>query len=139
MNEWKQIYRATSRGFVPANSHAQDYLAKIPPGTLVELKGSRPRNLACSRKYFQMLHRIGEAAGYSDEDFLILVKVGLNHFEWIEGPGGEYYRKLHSISINKMAEDEFNLFYQRTITFIAETLLPMMDLQYLFDEVLDFA
>ena len=139
MDELKQIYRATARGFVPANSLAQEYMEKIPRDTLIELKGSRPRNLAFTRKYFQMLHRIGEAAGYSDEDFLILVKVGLNHFEWIDGPNGEHYRKLHSISINQMDEDEFDHFYQRTITFITEILLPMMDLQYLFDEVLDFA
>lgn len=139
IDDLKQIYRVSSWGFVPANSLAQKFMEKIPRDTLIELKGHRPRNLAYTRKYFQMLHRIGTAAGYSDEDFLILVKVGLNHFEWIEGPDGHHYRKYHSIAINSMNEDEFDRFYQRTITFITETLLPMMDLQYLFDEVLDFA
>ena len=135
----KQIYRVTPRGFAPANALAQDFLLKSKVGDLVELKGSRPRSLAHLRKWHALIHRVAEAAGYSDEDFIILVKVELEYFTWVKGPQDQFYRKYHSIAFHNMDQEEFDRFYARTIEHITERILPGMDLDYFRSEILDFA
>lgn len=138
MNEEQAIYRREGLGFVPASALAQEFFEKTKLDAEVELQGKRPRNAAFNRKYFKMVRIVAEGAGIHPDDMLVLVKYALHHYEMVDSPAGGRFPKLRSISFAKMDEQEFENFYNRTLTLIVEKILPGSSIADLESAVLEF-
>lgn len=139
MSEDKCLFVKRFGGFVPANTKAEEFWEKIKMEETVEMKPSRPRNIGFHKKYFVLLRVVADAGGIDIDDLLFTVKVGLGHYDLVTMPGGSRYPKERSIAFHKMDADEFEKFYQRTITLIIEKILPGTDRQDLEDAVRDFS
>lgn len=120
----KAFYRREYVGFVPASAKAQEFFEKTKIGTLVELKGSKPRNPDFHRLFFAMIRHCADNTEYTAKQFLLIVKIGVGHVEWIMTPGGDAVPMPRSISFAKMGEYEFREFYNQTLNYICEHVIP---------------
>ena len=138
MSEEKPLYRREYSGFVPASALAQEFFDKTKVGKLVELPGKKPRNAGFHRKYFQMVRIVADGAGILPDDMLVLIKYALHHYDMVPSPAGGKFPKLRSISFAKMDQQEFDAFYQRTLTLIVEQILPGSSMADLQSAILEF-
>ena len=120
----KAFYRREYGGFVPASAKAQEFFEKTKVGTLVELKGNKPRNPEFLRLFFAMIRNCADNTDYTVEQFLYIVKVGMGYADWFIMPDGRTVAMPRSISFAKMDEYEFRDFYNQTLDFICTHVIP---------------
>jgi len=133
-------------GFVPLDNIDWERKKTLRIGTDVKITVSRPRNLKFHRKFFALLRlsfeNMREAVQMGKgiegvEALLASVKIDLGYFDMVCVAGREVV-KLRSISFAKMSEQDFEKFYELTITDILNNYLCGTDRKALEEEVRRF-
>lgn len=92
-------------------------IKKYKPGMIIRAKVWRQRNAAHSRKWWALIGAVLPHMDYEDKDDLaddIKLKLGLiqdYRVDWL----GRVVVKTKSIAFDKMDQNEFDIFYRRTI------------------------
>ena len=112
----KQTYVHALGSFVPVSDAARDFLRKTKVGDIVELHGSKPRNLKHHRKFFELLKIILANQDFykSMDELLAVCKLAIGHVEIVRTKYGDV-RIPKSISFASMDQSAFDAFYDRAI------------------------
>ena len=112
----RALYRLTYDGFRPFNTKAQDDMARVKLGDVVELKLTKVRNGGFHRLFFAMLRLISENSNphISEEQALYLAKVGAGCGQWIDTGRKELFAP-GSISFAAMDQVAFDAFVKAAI------------------------
>lgn len=112
----RALYRHTLDGFRPFNTKAQDDLARVKLGDVVELKMTKVRNGGFHRLFFAMLRLISENSNphITEEQALYLAKVGAGCGQWIDTGRREMFCP-GSISFAAMDQAAFDAFVKAAI------------------------
>ena len=112
----RALYRLTYDGFRPFNTKAQDDMARVKLGDVVELKLTKVRNGGFHRLFFAMLRLISENSNphISEEQALYLAKVGAGRGQWIDTGRKELFAP-GSISFAAMDQVAFDAFVKAAI------------------------
>lgn len=94
-----------------------EIIKRWKPGMIIKAVVSRERNPAHSRKWWALIGAVLEHTDYDDkDDFAEDIKLKLGH---IQDYRVDYMNRVvvrtKSIAFHKMDQDEFNVFYDRTI------------------------
>jgi len=112
----RALYRLTYDGFRPFNTKAQDDMARVKLGDVVELKMTKVRNGGFHRLFFAMLRLISENSNphITEEQALYLAKVGAGCGQWIDTGRKELFAP-GSISFAAMDQTAFDAFVKSAI------------------------
>ena len=106
------------RGLEPCDEAGLGLLRQIKQGQNVQVKVTKPRNVAFHRKFFALLNLVWSSSGEwpSVEDLLVELKVRLGLVkEVVLRDTGEVVRVPGSISFAKMDDYEFSVFYEKAL------------------------
>ena len=112
----RALYRLTYDGFRPFNTKAQNDMARVKLGDVVELKMTKVRNGGFHRLFFAMLRLISENSNphITEEQALYLAKVGAGCGQWIDTGRREMFAP-GSISFAAMDQTAFDAFVKAAI------------------------
>lgn len=138
--------RVTPAGLVPLDDIDAERKARLRLGSDVKVTITRPRNIGFHRKFFALLtlalqnmpESIARRNGiFSVESMLNSVKVDLGHYDVVRLAGRELI-KPRSISFASMSDDEFQKFYDLTVTDVLNNYLKGTNREDLIQEVEQF-
>lgn len=99
-------------------------LESIKRGEIVTVNITRSRNSQFNRKFFALLNIVVENTDYLNTDQILhLLKLKLGHYDEVISTNGKVVYIPRSISFAKMSPDEFNKFYNQSITIILRDFL----------------
>ena len=136
----KALFRKGLGCLSPADARAEQFLARVKFGDLVQLEAKRPRNIAHHAKFFAMLQLIFEnqSSYKSVDDILDAFKFAVGHTKKIKTRRGIIEVPL-SISFASMDQDQFNEFYDKAMDFMCAEVVPGLQKEDLAKELLEFA
>ena len=102
---------------VPDDPISEEAIRAIPPGEVVMIRWSRPRNVKFHRKFFALLKAGFELQDHFDnlEAFRFWLTIKAGFFDIVQAPDGKIMFIPKSISFAKMSEDEFEALYNHII------------------------
>lgn len=115
------LVKGTEGQILPADGDSAEKYNKWKVGDVRTCTIKRARNLDFHRKYFKLLSLAFENQSvFESEDwFLEYVKIGIGYVDlYTVKETGETITKTKSISFDKCSQDEFEVIYQKTLTFI---------------------
>jgi len=122
------------RGATPADQDAwakfRRRLETMKPGKWLRFEWSSPRNGAHHRKMFALLQLVAENSEIYDtpEKALVAVKLAAGFYDPVVDPRtGEIVPHVHSISYEKMGQEDFERFYAAALDGVLQVILPTMD------------
>ncbi|WP_225784678.1 DUF1367 family protein [Xenophilus sp. Marseille-Q4582] len=122
------------RGATPADQDAwakfRRRLETMAPGKWLRFEWASPRNGAHHRKMFALLQLVAENSELYEtpEKALVAVKLAAGFYDPIVDPRtGEIVPNLHSISYEKMGQEDFERFYSAALDGVLQVILPTMD------------
>lgn len=126
------IFRKLPQSLRPVSSDGEAWLDKIPLGAEVALEAKRHRSGPQNRKFWKLMDTVhgtlreDVARLYpTTEKMVDAIKVYLGVREELYRPNGEILAvKPGSVAFDKMPQDEFNDFMDRTITLVCKHFLP---------------
>jgi hypothetical protein len=124
--------RVTETGLVPLDDMDWELKKHLKVGTDVRVRISQPRNIKFHHKFFALLQLTldnlperlqAERNIYSIEALLASLKIDLGYFTTYKIGDGREVVKLRSISFAKMSQQDFERFYDLSITCILNLYL----------------
>lgn len=127
----KTLYRRGARGWEPANDYADEWTRSYKIGDMVELKGSKPRNLAHHRLWWVMLQDIAKhteppmtarqlheiaKTGTGVNKVMRVVSPKTGDPVWVTIPGRTDFASMDQV--------EFKRFVREAATFLCVNFLP---------------
>jgi len=118
-------------------------LETMKPGTWLRIEWARPRNGPQHRKMFALLSLVAENSETynTTEKALVAVKLCGGFFDLVADPTtGEIVKVPHSISFDKMDQDDFDVFYSAAIDGVLQHILPQIDrdrADWLMDKIIE--
>lgn len=111
-------------------------LRRLPPGEIVEVEITRPRNAQFHRKFFAMLQIIlsNQEHYKSLDDLLAVCKLRIGHSKKIQTAHG-IVEIPASISFASMDDIGFANFYDRACQWVLNEVLPGLERHHLDEEV----
>jgi hypothetical protein len=127
----------------PAEPRAEEILSKIKNGAFVRVEIKRVRSVQHMRLFFAIMNLVHEnlPERYANvypkmENMLDAVKIALGHFEPIISLQGEVVgQKPSSISFERLGQDEWNDFFNRSMDLLLNHFLPEVGKDALIAEV----
>jgi hypothetical protein len=117
----------TADGFAATDAAGEAAMAKIPTGTQVLAKVSRPRSLRQHRMFWALLTHVSEATDYdTPEQLLVAIKIALGRYDLVKLPSGKVVPVTHSSSFASMPHDDFCVFLDGALRLICRDVLPGM-------------
>jgi hypothetical protein len=106
---------------VPVDHAALEWVEALPFGREVLITIQRPRSPEHHRWYFAMLKKVVDGSGTwkSTAELLEAIKFEVGHTETRRNLFGTAYQTTKSISFEKMGQDEFRSFVERSMEVIA--------------------
>lgn len=131
----------TEQGLMPSNHDAEEEYKKLKMDEQVHVVIKKPRNLSHHRKWWALISLIHEnQTRYETKEQLVAaLKFYLGHVDTFllrDGSTTGFLPK--SISFAKMSQEEFGQFYDRTLDFVCEKVVPGLDKEATRSEVEDF-
>lgn len=121
--------RNGQRYLVAADMHAEEIIARFKLGKEILVSMRSPRNAKHHRKFFWLLQFVidnTEGRWNDKEELLTALKFATGHTvktrRWIEGGEIEYAEIPASIDFASMSQEEFNVFYEKCLPFVADEL-----------------
>jgi hypothetical protein len=130
--------RRTLAGFAAADEAAQDAMRSYRLGETYRASVVKPRNLRNHRRYWALVNLCFQnTEGYKSPDQLHQhLKILAGHCSPVVSKAtGETYLIADSISFGSMDETEFQAFWARCITAVAEHILPGIEVNAVAYEV----
>ena len=121
---------------VAGDAEAEEALAKIPSDTFVMANVRRPRNIDHHRKFFKLMRVIAEGTGIHPEVLRALILIEAGHCHVIKRKDGRIDRFPKSIDFTSVDQTEFEEIYNRAVQYIAENIVPGMNVNKDLDELL---
>lgn len=131
----------TGDGLLPSNHDAEEEYKKLTVGQQVQVVIKKPRNLLHHRKWWALISLIYEnQTRYETKEQLVAaLKFYLGHVDTFLLKDGTTTGFIpRSISFAKMSQSEFDAFYEKTLDFFAEKVIPGLDKEATRSEVEDF-
>jgi hypothetical protein len=124
----------------PADAEAEEHLKKIKPGVVFSAEIKRPRNFENHKRLFALLKIVVENQEVfkSVEQLKEALKLELGYVDLIRTMSGDVVQKPKSINFASMNEDDFQVFFSRSIDVIIKHILPGVERQDLLNEILSF-
>ena len=129
----KALYTKHGPGWVPSDESAERYFHRFKEGDSVLLDFSCPRSIKQHRLYWKMCDIVMQNTdGFfrSTEEVSDSIKLacGLSHTTHIKFKGEVFERKTPtSISFGSMDQTAFSEFFNKSITYITQELVPGLD------------
>lgn len=117
----------------PVDDEGKSFIAK-KQGKTLRCEVTEPRNVRFFRKWWAMIGVLVENSSWSKDELANLIKLGIGHVVICETPYG-IERWPDSIKFNKMTEDSFRDFYDRSVNWVLQTLFQHLDKGALNQEV----
>jgi hypothetical protein len=121
---------------VAGDAEAEEALAKIPSDTFVMANVRRPRNIDHHRKFFKLMRVISDGTGIHPEVLRALILIEAGHCHVIKRKDGRIDRFPKSIDFTSVDQTEFEEIYNRAVQYIAENIVPGMNVNKDLDELL---
>ena len=105
-------------------------IVAMKPGRFMRVEFSSPRNGKHHRLFMALLQLVAENSElYSTpEKALVAVKLAVGFYDPIVDPRtGEIVPNLHSVSYEKMGQEDFDRFYSAALDGVLQVILPTMD------------
>lgn len=109
----------------PADSQAQDEMAKLTPGQDYRIEVKRMRNPRQHRLYWALIRTVYEhQSRYATQEQLHnALKVAAGYCDELEGRNGTVYIPK-SISFGNMSQDAFEEFFSSVVRIVTEKVMP---------------
>lgn len=136
----RALYRLTYDGFRPFNTKAQDDMARVKLGDVVELKMTKVRNGGFHRLFFAMLRLISENSNphITEAQALYLAKVGAGCGQWVDTGRKELFAP-DSISFAAMDQTAFDAFVKTAIPPLVARFMAGTAPEAVIREAMEFA
>jgi hypothetical protein len=133
----EKTYKAGDACLVPLSDLDRDFLAEVPSEVPVRVRVTRPRSGRHHRLFFGLLHKVVENQNFykTVDELLTYLKTQLGYVEKIRFHDGKYFLQTMSISFDKMPQDEFRNFFERSVDLIVSEVLPGVSKEDLLREV----
>ena len=132
-------------GFAPAWTDDLDKLKKLSHEHVYKCTVTRPRNLKHHRKFFAMLSLVMdnlpeelEDRFKTTDDLLFEMKLQTGCYEKHSTIGGKEIIRVKSIKFEKMAQDEFEEFYDACLVVVAKYILPGISKEEIINNLIEF-
>jgi hypothetical protein len=130
------IESGMASALLPADSHSEALLAKVPLGETVAVKFTRGRSLQQHRLFWGLLDHVAKASSFETGDrLLVALKVRLGRYDLLKMPNGKIVPVPHSISFLAMDQDDFQRFMDESVRLICEEVIPGTNSDDLIREV----
>jgi len=120
----RPIWRKNMYGFEPASESAQDFFHSVHDGELIYLEGHKAKNLKLVRKWWVLVGLLAKhnVRGWNKDQLHDDILISLGKAEPFIRADGQVQYRLRGIS--SMSKDEFDKFYEDTLTYAANELMP---------------
>lgn len=128
----------TEHGLMPSNHDAEEEYNKLKLDEQVQVVIKKPRNLSHHRKWWALISLIHENQTRYDtkEQLVAALKFYLGHVDTFLLRDGSTTGFLpRSISFAKMSQSEFDDFYEKTLDFVTQKVIPGLDKEATREEV----
>ncbi len=125
---------------VASDSASQGVLDGYKAGDVVRVQVSKPRNPKHHAKYWAMLKIVHEGTAVQDlypttDKLHQAIKGALGYYSEVRLPDGKVFQVVDSIAFEAMAQDEFEVFYDKAVDLIVSQVVPNLDREDLAREV----
>lgn len=145
--EWSGMLRRAKfpgeLGVFPTDVIAIEGMRRIGrEGTQALIATRTPRNILQHRLIWALADKLTDCVDTLDdrEQAMFLLKVKAKHGSWVMDPqSGELHFKVDSISFDALAQEEFDVLFERFVKIICQEIVPGLSSEDLKREVLDLA
>ena len=128
--------------FRPSDRQAEAAMGppKFSDGDIIRAEIKRPRHPGHHRKYWAMLKIVHEGTAVQDlypttDKLHQAIKGALGYYSEVRLPDGKVFQVVDSIAFESMAQDEFEVFYDKAVDLIVQQVVPNLDREDLAREV----
>ena len=131
------LSKSSTGALIPIDDEGEKVLRGIKAGDVVEINLTRPRNVKLLRLYWVMVGLVLENQSMfaTKEELSDALKMEVGHYERRVSFDGAAYTVPKSISMTKMDEDAFRLFFQRCLDVVFAKILPRCDNRAFKEEI----
>lgn len=128
------------RGLMPTDEESYQAIDRLERDEEVQVRLVRERSNPQLRLFWTVLDHVAKNTDWEDsERLLIALKVRLGRYDLCQLPNGKTVPVPHSISFDKMPQEQFQVFFDRAVQVICQDVLGGYDSQQLVREAQGYA